>query len=72
MLNDLDCIFWIKKAPKVTFDEGMFHICFAVGKRATVEMVMSPATFLKLRAQSSETVAQWQVDDLDKVRKLKH
>lgn len=70
MPSDLDAVFYIQTPPRVSLEDGMFRVSFDVGKRATFELVMSPATFLKMRAKSAEVVAKWQLDDLDKVKKI--
>lgn len=70
MPNDLDAIFYIQKPPTVSFSDGMFRVCFDIGKRASFELVMSPNTFLKMRKISGEVAAKWQVGDLDKVAKI--
>ena len=70
MPSDLDCIFFVQKPPRVTFEDGMFRVCFAIGKRATIEVVMSPNTFFKMRQSGAEIAAKWQVDSLDKVKAI--
>lgn len=46
-MPELDAVFFIQQLPSVEFREGMFHVCYDIGKQATFEVVMSPNVFLK-------------------------
>ena len=71
MPNDFDCIFFVKKPPTVTLNEGMFHICFTVGKETGVELVMSPHNFLKMRRISAKVVAEFHAAEAGKVETIR-
>lgn len=73
-IRDLDVIFYIQKPPAIEFRDGMFHLCYEVGRKATFEIVMPPKAFMEARMLGSEVLAQWQADQLPdpkKVRPLK-
>jgi len=57
--HDLDAIFYVEKPPRVEFRDGMFRICFDIGKRASFELAMSPNTFLKMRRASGKVADEF-------------
>lgn len=49
--RDFDAIFYVKHAPDIRREDGLFHIGYDIGKNARFEVVLTPATFQKaLRA----------------------
>jgi hypothetical protein len=69
-IESLDATFYVAKAPTVEFRDGLFHICYDMGKRATFEIVMPPKAFLKARMLGNEVIAQWRLDDLPDDKKV--
>jgi len=70
--RDLDAVFWISQPPTITLRDGMFHICYDIGKRASFELVMSPNVFLKARAAGSKAVRAFEADICEVVALPKH
>jgi hypothetical protein len=61
--RDFDAIFFVTKAPSVEYKDGLFHICYDIGKHASFEVVMPPKAFVKARLLGSEVLAKWQLHD---------
>lgn len=70
--RDLDAVFFIGRPPTITFREGMFHICYDIGKRAAFELVMSPNTFLRARKAGAQAVSAFEAGDAKIVALPKH
>ena len=50
-LRDLDAVFFVQQQPHVELRDGLFHVCYEIGKSARLEVVLRPSIFLKaLRA----------------------
>ena len=64
--RDFEGVFFIQRAPKIEFRDGLFHVCYDIGKRAIFEVVMQPKTFAAARLASAAELAKWQYDTLDK------
>ena len=62
--RDLDAIFFIDRVPNVSFEDGLFRICYDIGKNARFEIVMRPAVFQQARMLVAEAVAKWQCETL--------
>ena len=62
--KDFDAIFYVAKPPSVEFRDGVFHICYSIGRRATFEVVMPPKAFLRARLLGAEELSKWRLDDL--------
>jgi hypothetical protein len=56
---DLDCVFYVSRAPEITFSEGMFHISYEIGREARFEIVLSPHTFLLTRRRAAAAEAEF-------------
>jgi hypothetical protein len=70
-VRDLDSVFFARSAPHIFFEDNVFHIEYEIGKRAHIEVVMSPERFLETRAAAAEALAKWQLGSIDKVAPLK-
>lgn len=59
--RDLDAVFFVGCVPEISFDDGMFHVGYAVGRRARFEIVMRPSTFNQAMLLAEEARAKWQL-----------
>jgi hypothetical protein len=58
--RDLDAIFYVRNIPEISFEnDGMFHVAYDVGKRASFEFVFNPSTFLKMRQTAGRVVDEF-------------
>jgi hypothetical protein len=64
MPPDLDCVFYIGKTPTIDFRDGMFHICYEIGRHARFEIVLSPQTFRRGMALAEDAMAKARYGDL--------
>jgi hypothetical protein len=55
---DFEGVFYVKKVPEISFEEGMFHIKHSIGS-AQFEFVMSPNNFLKALKRSTRAAAEF-------------
>jgi hypothetical protein len=55
-MGALDAVFFVEQAATVAVRNGLFHITFAVGKAATVELVMLPSAYLAMRRAAGVVV----------------
>ena len=69
-IRDFDGIFYVKRIPVITFEDGLFHICHQLGSNTQFQFVMQPALFKKLVLAGQEALAKWQVEQLDKVKPI--
>jgi hypothetical protein len=44
--RDLDAIFFVPDGPEIRFEDGLFHVCYVIGKQARFEIVLTPKAFL--------------------------
>jgi hypothetical protein len=58
-MGALDAVFFVEQAATVAVRNGLFHITFAVGKAATVELVMLPSAYLAMRRAAGEVVDEF-------------
>jgi hypothetical protein len=49
--RDFDAVFYVKKAPVIRFENGMFTICYIVG-RAQFEFAMQPSVWRHTRREA--------------------
>jgi hypothetical protein len=68
MPPDLDCVFYISKAPRITFGGGMFHICFEIGRQARFEVVLSPHVYLTARRRADKAIAEFEAREVVEMR----
>lgn len=58
-IHDLEAVFYAATAPGIEFREGMFHICYDVG-RCRFEFAMPPNVFLKSLRNANKMSDQFQ------------
>lgn len=58
MSNDFDAVFYVREVPRFRFEDGLFHVCFNVGK-VHAEFVMLPSVFLKGRRAAKKAEDQF-------------
>lgn len=59
MAVGLDAIYYIEKPPLISFEDGMFHVCYDIGKSAHFEVVMSPNVYLKTLRRAHSVVGRF-------------
>lgn len=72
--QEFDAVFFVAKAPTIGFKDGLFHICYSIGKHTSFEVVMPPKAFLRARVLGTEVISQWRLDELpdeSKVTRIK-
>jgi hypothetical protein len=62
--RNFEAIYFIREAPTVTIEDGMFHVAFDISEQSRFSIVMSPHTFLKMRRKSACVVAKFQTAEV--------
>lgn len=59
--RDLDAIFYAPQPPSFEFRDGMFHVCFTIG-RCRFEFAMSPHNFRKALRAATAIASEFERD----------
>lgn len=54
MPHNLDCVFFVERGPSIEFRDGLFHICYEVGRSARFEVVLAPSAYFPALAEAVE------------------
>ena len=63
MLRNLEAVFFVTSPPEIIYDEGVFTICFEIGKDR-FRVAMLPRTFVQTRLRGADACAKWQLGQL--------
>lgn len=53
-VRDLDAVFFVQHPPVLELVDGMFHVCYDIGKSARFEIVLPPSAFFKALRQANK------------------
>lgn len=62
--RDLDAVMFIREPPMVSYEEGLFHVCYDIGN-IHAEFVMQPKVFSKAMLFAEEARAKWHCGTMD-------
>jgi hypothetical protein len=60
--HDFRGVFYLRNAPEIKFEDGMFTICHRIGS-AEFEFVMQPNTFLRALRRANEKAGEFHARD---------
>ena len=52
--HDLDAVFFVQSSPAIELREGMFYVCYEIGRSARFEVVLPPHVFLKALKRANQ------------------
>lgn len=56
--HDFQGVFYVKEAPEIRFEDGMFHITYKTGG-AHIELVLKPSTYSLTRRRANRAFEEF-------------
>jgi hypothetical protein len=57
--RQLDAIFFVPEGPDIFLQDGLFHICYKLGRDVQFEVVLTPNVYLKALRQGNRVAAEF-------------
>jgi hypothetical protein len=63
--HDLDAVFFVQSSPEIELREGMFYVCYEIGRSARFEVVLPPHVFLKALKRATLVAGEFHRDSAE-------
>jgi hypothetical protein len=57
--RQLDAIFFVPDGPDIFFQDGLFHVCYKLGREVQFEVVLTPNVYLKALRRANRVAAEF-------------